>query len=38
MQTFEWTFKSSDGLDMHARSWAPTGNPKAAIALIHGHG
>lgn len=38
METFEWTFKSSDGLDLYARGWAPTGKPKAAIALIHGLG
>lgn len=38
MDTFEWTFKSSDGLDLYARGWAPKGKPKAAIALVHGLG
>jgi alpha-beta hydrolase superfamily lysophospholipase len=38
MESFEWTFRSSDGLDMYARGWAPTGKPKAAIALVHGLG
>jgi len=38
METLEWTFKSSDGLDLFARGWLPKDAPKAAIALIHGHG
>ncbi len=38
MDTFEWTFKSSDGLDLFGRGWAPNGKPKATIALVHGHG
>jgi acylglycerol lipase len=38
MDTIEWTFKSSDRLDLFARGWVPKGVPKAAIALIHGHG
>jgi len=38
MDMFEWTFKSSDGLDLYARGWAPKGKPKAMVALIHGLG
>jgi len=38
MDTFDWTWKSSDGLDMAARGWAPLDRPKAVVALIHGHG
>jgi alpha-beta hydrolase superfamily lysophospholipase len=38
MDTFEWIFKSSDGLDLYARGWAPKGKPKAVVALIHGLG
>jgi len=38
MDTFEWTWKSSDGLEMYSRGWAPQGKPKAALALVHGHG
>ena len=38
MEISEWKWKSSDGLDMYARGWAPQGQPKAAIMLIHGHG
>jgi alpha-beta hydrolase superfamily lysophospholipase len=38
METFEWIYKSSDGLEMFARGWTPKGTPKAVIALIHGIG
>ena len=38
MEISEWVWKSSDGLDMYARGWAPQGMPKAAIMLVHGHG
>jgi alpha-beta hydrolase superfamily lysophospholipase len=38
MEISEWNWKSSDGLDMYARGWAPAGTPKAAIMLVHGHG
>lgn len=38
METFEWIWKSSDGLEMYSRGWAPKGKPKAAVALVHGHG
>ncbi len=38
MDTFEWTWKSTDGLEMFARGWTPGARPKAAIALVHGHG
>jgi len=38
MDTLEWTFKSSDGLDLFARGWVPKGRPKAIIALVHGLG
>ncbi len=38
MKSFEWTWKSSDGLDMFSRGWAPEGEPKAVVCLIHGLG
>lgn len=38
MDMFEWTIKSSAGLDLYARGWGPTGKPKATIELIHGLG
>jgi alpha-beta hydrolase superfamily lysophospholipase len=38
MEISEWIWKSCNGLDMYARSWAPQGKPKAAIMLVHGHG
>lgn len=38
MVTKEWKWKSHDGLDMYARSWAPEQQPKAVVCLIHGHG
>jgi alpha-beta hydrolase superfamily lysophospholipase len=38
MKISEWNWKSSDGVDMYARGWAPVGIPKAVIMLVHGHG
>ena len=38
MEISEWNWKSSDGVDMYARGWAPVGTPKASIMLVHGHG
>jgi alpha-beta hydrolase superfamily lysophospholipase len=38
MEISEWSWKSFDGVNMYARGWAPKGKPKAAIALVHGHG
>ncbi len=37
MQTFEWKWKSRDGLEMSALGWKPD-SPKAIVVLIHGHG
>ncbi|MGA2381897.1 MAG: lysophospholipase [Gemmatimonadales bacterium] len=36
--TLNWTWKSFDRLEMVSRGWAPAGNPKAAIVLVHGLG
>ena len=38
METFEWNWKTSDGLQMYSKGWVPKGKPKAAICLVHGHG
>ncbi len=38
MEISEWKWKTADGLEMYARQWAPTGTPRAAIALVHGFG
>lgn len=38
MKTFEWKWKSFDGLDMFARGWAPEKDPKAVVCLVHGLG
>ncbi len=38
MEISEWNWKSLDGLDMYARGWAPQGQPRAAVMLVHGHG
>lgn len=38
MKTFEWEWKSFDGLPMFARGWAPEKDPKAVICLVHGLG
>jgi alpha-beta hydrolase superfamily lysophospholipase len=37
MDTFEWKWKSRDGLEMYARGWKPE-VPKAVVVLVHGHG
>jgi alpha-beta hydrolase superfamily lysophospholipase len=37
VETFEWKWKSRDGLEMYARGWKPE-NPKAVVVLVHGHG
>jgi alpha-beta hydrolase superfamily lysophospholipase len=34
----EWTWKSTDGLEMYAQSWRPEGTPKAVVCLVHGLG
>lgn len=38
METYEWTWKSSDGLEMFSRGWAPKKKPRAVVILIHGLG
>jgi alpha-beta hydrolase superfamily lysophospholipase len=38
MKTFEWQWKSFDGLDMFARGWVPEEDPKAVVCLVHGLG
>lgn len=38
MKTFEWNWKSFDGLDMYSKGWAPEKEPKAVVCLIHGLG
>lgn len=38
MKTFEWEWKSFDGLGMYAKGWAPEKDPKAVVCLIHGLG
>ncbi len=38
MDSFEWTWKTSDGLNLYACEWAPSGAPRACVLLIHGLG
>ena len=38
METFEWNWKTSDGLQMYSKGWAPKGTPKAVVCLVHGLG
>jgi alpha-beta hydrolase superfamily lysophospholipase len=38
MKTFEWEWKSFDGLNVYAKGWAPEKEPKAVICLVHGLG
>lgn len=34
----KWTWKSNDGLEMYACSWAPEETPEAVVCLVHGLG
>ena len=38
MTSDSWLWTTADGLRLQARSWAPSGPPKAVIALLHGLG
>ena len=38
MKTTEWTWKTTDGLDIFSQSWEPDGRPKAVVCLLHGLG
>ena len=38
MEAFEWSFNTTNGLDLFARGWAPKGRPKGVLALVHGLG
>ena len=38
MKTFEWEWKSFDGVSMFAQGWAPEGDLKGAVCLVHGLG
>jgi acylglycerol lipase len=38
MKTFDWEWKSFDGLTMFAQGWAPEKEPKAVVCLVHGLG
>ena len=38
MKTFEWQWKSFDGLTMNSKGWAPEKEPKAVVCLVHGLG
>jgi alpha-beta hydrolase superfamily lysophospholipase len=37
METFEWKWKSRDGLEMYAHGWKPE-TPRGVVVLVHGHG
>jgi alpha-beta hydrolase superfamily lysophospholipase len=38
MKHMEYSWKASDGLSIHAQSWAPDGKANAVVALVHGLG
>ncbi len=38
MDTTEWKWKTSDGLEMVSKVWAPMGKAKAVVCLVHGVG
>lgn len=37
METYDWKWKSRDGIELVSQGWKPA-NPKAVVVLIHGHG
>jgi alpha-beta hydrolase superfamily lysophospholipase len=38
VETIDWNWKSTDGLDIYSCGWIPKGKSKAVICLLHGHG
>lgn len=38
MKAFELKWKTSDGIDLHARGWEPEQKAKAVVCLVHGLG
>src|SRR5215211_8837925 len=38
MKHTEWQSQSSDGVSLYRQSWAPEGEAKAVVTLIHGFG
>src|SRR4051812_47030637 len=32
----EFTFASTDGVEVFARRWVPSGQPRAAVVIVHG--
>ena len=38
MQTSEWVWKTSDGLEICSRAWLPDGAARGVICLVHGVG
>jgi len=38
MENLEWTWKTTDGMEMRAADWLPSGKPRAVVCLIHGVG
>jgi alpha-beta hydrolase superfamily lysophospholipase len=34
----QWTWKTTDGLEMFSQSWEPEGSPKAIVSFVHGLG
>ncbi len=38
MKHSEGTFTTSDGLELYFQFWKPEADPRAAVAIVHGHG
>jgi alpha-beta hydrolase superfamily lysophospholipase len=38
METTEWKWNTSDGLDLYARAWIPSRRPKGVVCVLHGVG
>jgi alpha-beta hydrolase superfamily lysophospholipase len=38
METNEWKWKSSYGLEMYSKAWTPAGKAKGVVCLLHGGG
>ena len=38
MKTTNWSWTTSDGVQMYTKGWGPEKKPKAVICLMHGLG
>ena len=38
MDTSEWKWKTTDGLEIYSKAWVPSGDAKGVVCLVHGVG